>query len=855
MTRFHSVAKWVSLRLIRKHRILAVLVIASLALGIAQRVGIGLMLDSIQNALVHQSKSFLLADIEIRSVDPISPEKLAQLKELLPQNSKLQTSVECLSIAVSSSNYKSTLVSLKAVDQGFPLYGQLKLKSGQVYRDSNTAIAHLQRYPEAWIDPTLKITLGLKEGDIIYLGKIGFLVKGYIAGEPGEGIQGFSFGPRVYVGTSFLQASGLVSEGSRVSHLILIKLPESKNPLQIAQKIRTAWGLSEKSYQWRTPFANAAGGSDIQVTTHMEKAKQWIRLFGDVGQFFSVLSLLMLILSCLAVGTMLRGYSERILPEIGVTHLLGATRAQVAQTLVLILSYFIGLGTVLGLILGCSGFALIQWQFQAYLPTSWLGWWMAKPIVLGAIESLVFAFGFGSLPLILTMTWKPLELANGISDRRVSKRIIMALSGAIIVLIGSFFYIDTLNLKLAFGASVVLALAIGLCIGLAKVCTALSTRFSQQWSFEFQYGFNNLYRFRHHFVWAITSLSIGILCLSMVGIFKSSLLAELQQDRNQVFPDLFLVGIFDHQKDDLTHYFYQWTSKLQLSPVIKARMTHINARRVGNVTTNDEQKNYLLNREQNLSFREQTGEGEKLIAGDWMKGWYQVEASLEEWFAKKLDINLGDTLTFDVQGVTLKAKVTSFRTVKWTTFKPNFFILLSPNALKEAPKEWLGTVSGLSTEELPKIQAQLAEQFPSVTTIPVKESVDKIKRTLNLVFHAVEVLSYLAVISAIATLVSVVMLTLSFRQKDVHTLKILGFSYKAVQQAIAIEFAAIVTLSCVIGGGIGTSVSIWLLLSETNLELHIPIGTLWWVFIGFMSLALAMSFGVARYLYHSKPKL
>ncbi len=846
-----SIAKWISARLIRQHKLLAVLVIASLTLGIAQRVGIGLILGSIQNALVHQSKTFLLADVEVRSVEAFTPEQEAALIDVLPKNAKLQHSVECLSIAVSSANYQSTLVSLKAVEGRFPFYGSLKLKAHGPPHDAKQAVESMQRHPEAWIDPALKITLGLKEGDLLYLGNVAFIVKGYIAAEPGEGIQGFSFGPRVYIGLPFLRKSGLMSEGSRVSHLILIQLPESQNPLRIAKKIRAIWHLSGKSDQWRTPFSS---GDGIQVTTHIEKARQWIRLYTEVGQFFSIVSLLMLILSALAVGTMLRGYCEKNLPQLGTLHLLGASRKEVTKTLARLLAYFIGIGAVLGTVIGIIGFGLIEWKFQDFLPTAWYGWWVLKPIFFGVMESAIFAFGFGSIPMILTMTWTPIELANGASTRKIPKQILTGLGASVSILVGVFFYIDTFNLKLAIIGSLGLAGVLLACIGIAIAFTHFCTRMSQYWSFEFQYGFNNLYRFRQHLVWAITSLAIGMLCLSMVNIVKESLISELQEDRTQVFPDLFLVGIYDHQKDDLTHYFYQWTSKLQLSPVIKARLTQINAKKVV-YSSGDQQRDHLLNREQNLSYRDQLSEGEKLTAGDWMKGWYQVEASLEEGFAKHIGITLGDTLTFTIQGVEVKAKVTSLRSVKWTTFKPNFFILLSPNALKDAPKEWLGSVSGLSLEAIPKVQAQLAEQFPSVTTIPVKESVEKIKRILNLVFHSIEILAYLAILSAIATLFSVVLLTLSLRQKDVHTLKILGFSYKSIRRAIVVEFSALVTLSFVIGTGLGTALSALFIETQTSLNLIIPIGSLWWLFILFLALALGMAIGVARHLYQQKPKL
>lgn len=845
-------AHWFALRLIRNHSRLLILVIIALSFGLTQRIGTNLLLSSIKSAMISQSKTFLVGDIEIKSSKPLTQPQRESISETIPRNSDVQMSVECLSIAIASETTKNILVSLKGIQSTFPFYGELQLTAYGKPVLTKTAVQTMQLNPEVWVDQSLKITLNLHEGSEIRLGKLLCIVKGFIQSEPGQGIQGFSFGPRVYIGYPQLLASGLTEEGSKVSYLTILKLPSLSTPGTVATKLRKALGITTKSRAWMTPFTPQDG---IQITTHFEKAKQWLRLFSDLSNYFSLLSIVLLILSTSAVGTMVKGYVEKNIPQFGVLEVLGANKIQLLRSIGVLLAYLFLLSMGIGATTGLIAYFGIKYWFADSLPlaTGWL--WMIKPVLMGMLQSAIFTLLFAGIPIYFAWDWTPLEMLNGHCKVTFPffKKVRLALIAGGIIFVAMWLETHVFISSAIFGAG--LTLMGSVVYFLVSVIVNRIPTWSQKWSFSWQFGMNNLYRFRSYIVFAITALTIGLCCLSMMILYKNAIISELELDRHQRFPDLFLVGIYDHQKNDLNQFFYQWASKLQLEPLVKARITQINQIDIKTNPNNDTPRDNLLNREQNLSFRENLSEGESLIKGEWIKGYYQVEGSLEEWFAKTLGVKLGDSITFEIQGVSVEAKITSIRKVRWTTFAPNFFVLISPGALKDAPKEWLGTVSGLSTEAMPKIQAQLSEQFPSVTIIPVKASVDKIKRLLNLIFHSIILLSLLSLVSGILAVLSVLILTFTLRIPDIQVLKILGFQYPAIRMSTVAELVSLTAIAFVLSNGLAIALMKLFISTQTNLTFKISFSTIFLEGVLLISSAGLVAIILSKKLYKTKPNV
>ena len=83
-------------------------------------------------------------------------------------------------------------------------------------------------------------------------------------------------------------------------------------------------------------------------------------------------------------------------------------------------------------------------------------------------------------------------------------------------------------------------------------------------------------------------------------------------------------------------------------------------------------------------------------------------------------------MTYDIQGVCIEATVTSIRAVRWASLRPNFLVLLSPHALRDAPQTWIAALPTLPPEARTAVQARLAERFPTVSTFDVSEAAARI---------------------------------------------------------------------------------------------------------------------------------
>ena len=59
------------------------------------------------------------------------------------------------------------------------------------------------------------------------------------------------------------------------------------------------------------------------------------------------------------------------------------------------------------------------------------------------------------------------------------------------------------------------------------------------------------------------------------------------------------------------------------------------------------------------------------------------ELSLEEELRQAIGLELGDEITYSIGGEQFTVRLTSTRLVHWDSFRPNFFMVLSPGAVEQ----------------------------------------------------------------------------------------------------------------------------------------------------------------------------
>ena len=124
-----------------------------------------------------------------------------------------------------------------------------------------------------------------------------------------------------------------------------------------------------------------------------------------------------------------------------------------------------------------------------------------------------------------------------------------------------------------------------------------------------------------------------------------------------------------------------------------------------------------------------------------------AEVSLEERFAERMGLKLGDLLTFNVHEVPIVAKVINLRKVKWNSFQPNFFILFQPGVLDDAPATYLASMGGLDKLERMNYQNLIVKEFPNVSVIDVTRTVERVLKISDQMVLALRFMAYLSIMA------------------------------------------------------------------------------------------------------------
>ena len=308
------------------------------------------------------------------------------------------------------------------------------------------------------------------------------------------------------------------------------------------------------------------------------------------------------------------------------------------------------------------------------------------------------------------------------------------------------------------------------------------------------------------------SFGVGSLLLAFVPQLQATFLTELDGRVDGPPPALFLFDIQAEQLAPLQAFFAGEQIALDgLSPMIRARLSTINGSanarddtREGYTTREEEEEARTRNRGYNLTFRPRIGNTEKIVEGRDVNGSYggtgPAEMTLEVEFAKRLGIHVGDHLKFDVQSVPVESVVVGFRRVKWTSFRPNFFVQFQPGVLDEAPTTYLAAVPPLDDPNRALVlQSRLLHDFPNVSVLTVGPLIEKLEKTFHQMGMAVRVTAWVTLLTGAFVFLSVFRGQARSRRGELQLLKVVGADESTLRRLFAGEFILLATASVGLG--------------------------------------------------------
>jgi len=740
--------------------------VACITLGVGALVAVGSFAASLERTVGRSARALMGGDVEIRSAQPLSLEGSGIVAALTRPGTDTLPVTEL--VAMSAAGGKSQIVELKAVGPGYPLYGNLV----------TTPVAQLDSLiggGRALVHESLLTRLGLRVGDPLKIGEGDFTVSGVLRQEPDRAVGVFSLGPRVLIDARDLDGTRLIRQGSRVRHRLLFRLPAG----QSAEAFKDA-------------LAARLTDVSVRVTTYTQAQPGVRRFWKQLTVYLGLTGLVALMVGGIGVATSVRAFVRGKLETIAVLKCLGAGWRQVLAAY-LLQTVLLGLG---GSLLGAALGSAVQWALAPALTPL-----MPVPLDAGlSPRAIVAGLAMGTGLTLLFALWPLLDirrvppaliLRQDVEPRLPGRRPWLA-AVPIVAGLAALAVWEAGSLKV--GAIFIggLAAALVLLAAGARLVIEAARRLPRLRSLAWRQAVANLHRPGSHAGTVLMSLGLAVMLIVAVALLEQSLRAELADRGPGRAPAFFFIDIQPDQAPAFRRLVQDKTGREPtLTPVVRSRLASINGAPVSRDARQRREEVWYLSREYVLTWAAQPPPENPVVAGRW---WTPEEAarepliSVEEEIAKNLGVGIGSTLGFDIQGVTVTARVVNLRRVEWQTFNTNFFVIFSPGALDGAPTTWLATARVPPADEL-AVQSAVTAAFPNVTAIPIREVLERIAGVLDQIALAIRLLAGVSIATGLIVTAGALGVSRHQRLYQSVILKALGATRGLVARVLAVEYA------------------------------------------------------------------
>ena len=736
------------------------ILVAALVLAVAMVTGISAFTTRLQSALEQESHRFLAADRVVRSSRDLPQEWLQRAGSL-----GLQTA-QTLSFPsmVFAGEDAMFLSSVKAVSDDYPLRGELTYSAepfGEV-----APVAHGPAPGTVWLDSRLFALLDVAIGDQVGIGEAQFRIAAAARTEPDQAAGFFGVGPRVLMHYSDIPATRVVQPGSRVEYRQLFAGDPAQLETLVAEiEPQLVTGQRLLDVEQGQPGIGSA----------LERAESFLLLAGSLA----------VVLAGVAIALAARRFSERHTDYVAIMKSLGASSGSInrlyGNSLLLL-----GIGAT---VLGCSaGWAMQAIFFRLFAEQ--------LPINPGPAGLRPYAIGLTTaFTCLLCFAWPPLRRLGQASPLRVLRRDMpeenrrsladYALGlGAVSALMLWYSGDWRLTLAILLGLALTIVLGMALALTLLRGGRLLGMSAGSIW----RLALAGLQRRGAANALQVVIFAMAIMLLLVLVLVRTSLIEEWQTQLPPDTPNHFMLNISPDAVQEVEQMLRaNDVNSEALYPMIRGRVMSVNDEQLPE--TDDEEEG-RRQRGANFTWSDTLPEGNKLLAGSWWEpGSRDAVVSLEQEFAQRLEVEVGDRMGLLIGGQSLEVTVTSIRELDWQSFRPNFFMVFPPRTLADFPATFM-TSFHLEPEEKSFLNSFI-RRFPTVTVVEMDVVVEQVRAIVDQVSAAIELV--LAVIIAAGSLVLVagVQASVDARMHESSILRALGARKRLILGGLAIEFAAL----------------------------------------------------------------
>ncbi|WP_318369731.1 putative ABC transporter permease subunit YbbP [Enterobacter sp.] len=713
----------------------------ALSLAVACVLALGNISDRMEKGLSQQSREFMAGDRTLRSSREIPAGWLDEARKM-----GLKVGEQINFATMTFAGDTPQLANVKAVDDIYPMYGELQTSPPGVKPQAGSVL----------LAPRLMALLNLKTGDTIDVGDARLRIAGEVVQEPDSGFNPFQMAPRLLMNTADVAKTGAVQPGSRVT--------------------------------WRVKFGGTAPQLDAYekwLLPQLKAEHKWYGMEQDEGalgkslqrsqQFLLLSALLTLLLAIAAVAVAMGHYCRSRYDLVAILKTLGAGRAQLRKLIVgqwlMVLGLSVITGGAIGLLFERVLMILLKPVLPAALPPASFWPWLWAVGAMVVISLLV-----GLRPYRLLLATQPLRVLrrDAVADVWPLKFYIPVIF-AVAVLLLAWLMGGSVLLWAVLAGAVVLAALCGL-VGwlLLNVLKRLTLK-----ALALRLAVNRLLRQPWSTLSQLSAFSLSFMLLAMLLVLRGDLLDRWQQQLPAESPNYFLINIAPEQVTPVKTFLAEHqVVPGAFYPIVRARLTQIN----GHSTDGNEDE--ALNRELNLTWQDHKPDHNPITAGSWPPK--AGEVSMEQELAKRLNISLGDSVTFmgDTQDFT--AKVTSLRKVDWESLRPNFYFIFPQGALDGQPQSWL---TSFRWENGNGMLTQLNREFPTVSLLDIGAILKQVGQVLEQVSRALEVMVVLVTGCGVLLLLAQVQVGMRQRHQELVVYRTLGAGKKLLRTTLWCEFA------------------------------------------------------------------
>ncbi|OKP04434.1 permease [Xenorhabdus eapokensis] len=734
-------------------------------------LALGRISDRIDQSVHYQSRDFLAGDLVLRASYPVDESRLQKAQE--------QGLTLSRQISFSTMTYAGDipqLAQVKAADERYPLYGELETNPRGLKPEKGSVL----------VAPRLLTLLGVKIGDDIDVGDTTLQIRGELLQEPDSSFNPFQISPRILINIDDAQATGAIQPGSRLT------------------------------YRYMFAGSPAAIQSFQQFIEPQLKADQrWLTLKQDNGvmaqsieraqQFLLLSALLTLLLAVAAMAVSMTHYCRSRHNLIAILKTLGAGRWALRQWIIgqwlVILLAAIVVGSILGLAFEFALIRILAGMLPKILPPAGMWPWIWAIAALFGIAVLV-----GIRPYRQLMATQPSRVLRSDVTASIWPLRYYLPAVAFIITAGLILLAGTKPLLWSLLAGVpIVALFLAL-FGWGGLWLLRRVTFRQ---LSLRLAVNRLLCRPFQTMTQLAAFSLSFMLLALLIMARGDLLNQWQQQLPPDSPNYFLINMTQPQTAQVNDLLAKYQVKpTDFYPVVLARLTEVNGYSALEWANEKHPNSTTVRRELNLTWKAELPPFNTLIAGTWPPK--PNEVSIEQGVAERLQINLGDKLTFTGDTRTFHATVSSIRKVDWESINPNFIFIFAKETLENQPRMWL---TSFHYEGDGRLLTEINRHFPTISMLDIGSMLKQAQGILQQVSKALEVMVVLVMICGGLLLLAQVQVGMSQRQLELVVYRTLGASKKLLRRTLWSEFALLGFMAG-LAAAFGAEIALWLLQTQ-----------------------------------------